>query len=343
VFFWWRRTLRGGKMRRMRPHLISPTDRDELSRLVIDAIDTVGIHRIVTKLSTLSPRAIYEVESLVGCLPHVFARRQRWSWFRPATNRVIEVDPVHAPVLMFNRSGYVREAALKAVNQLPDTPFFLAALVRRLNDWVEPVRRAAEESAKRELPRLSTRTVVGTAPFLLERMAHWGRWSSPPAIVLDTLARPDCVHELVVQFEKTAEMPARVLRSALRFGLLDNHLLSMFRAAKRPEFRAVALKAMLDGVVTWVTHYERQWVDKRYGRTRRVPILARRAIPRPAPVDVLIRQGAADQSPLVRRTAARGLVQHAASLSNIKRLMTLFDSDKSPSVRWCIEYLAQRQ
>jgi hypothetical protein len=160
-------------MRRMKPHLISPTDRNELSRLVIDAIDTVGIHRIVTKLSTLSPRAIYEVESLVGCLPHVFARRQRWSWFRPATNRVIEVDPVHAPVLMFNRSGYVREAALKAVNQLPDTPFFLAALVRRLNDWVEPVRRAAEESAKRELPRLSTRTVVGTAPFLLERMAHW--------------------------------------------------------------------------------------------------------------------------------------------------------------------------
>jgi hypothetical protein len=111
----------------------------------------------------------------------------------------------------------------------------------------------------------------------------------------------------------------------------------------RPEFRAVALKAMLNGEFMWVTHYERQWVDKRYGITRRVPVLARRTIRRPAPVDVLIRQGAADRSPLVRRAAAYGLVKHAMSLRNIKPLMTSFDGDKSPSVRWCVEYLARRQ
>jgi hypothetical protein len=276
----------------------------------------------------LSPQAIHEVERLLRCLPPVFAR-----WFRP--------DP-HAPVLMFNRNGYIREAALKAISQLPDTPFFLAALVWRLNDWVEPVRRAARGCADRELPRLSTRTIVGAAPFLLERMPYWGRWGSPLAIVLDTLARPDCVHELVAQFAKTAEIPAGALRGALRFGLLDNHLLSLSRTAMRPEFRAVALKAMLNSEVTWVTHYEQQWVDKRYGITRRVPILARRAILRPAPVDVLIRQGAADRSPLVRRAAAHGLVQHVASLSNIEPLISLFDSDKSPSVQGCMEYLARR-
>src|SRR5262249_58331580 len=98
--------------------------------------------------------------------------------------------------------------------------------------------------------------------------------------------------------------------AAMRFGLLDNHLLSMSRTAKRPEFRAGALKAMINGEVTWVTHYERQWVDKAYGTTRRVPVLARRAISRPVSLDVLIRQGAADRSPLVRRVAAHCLVQH---------------------------------
>lgn len=113
------------------------------------------------------------------------------------------------------------------------------------------------------------------------------------------------------------------------------------RTAKRPELRAVALKAIINSEVTWVTHYERQWVNKAYGIMRRVPVLGRRAILRPAPVDVLIRQGAADRSPLVRRVAAHGLVRHAASLSNIKSLMTLFDSDRSPSVRWNIEYLAR--
>ncbi len=137
----------------------------------------------------------------------------------------------------------------------------------------------------------------------------------------------------LLDFTKTAEIPAGALRAALRFGLLDSHLLSMSRTAMRPEFRAVALKAMLDSEVASVTHYERQWVDKRYGITRRVPILARLTIPRPAPVDVLLRQGAADRSPLVRRAAAYGLVQHAASLRNIKPLMISFSSDKSPSVQ----------
>jgi hypothetical protein len=327
----------------MKPQLISPTDRDELSRLMTNAIDAGGMHRIVTKVSMLSPQTIHEVERLLGCLPYVFARRTKLVLVRSGVSRAIEVDPVHASVFMFNRSGYVREAALKAIHQLPDTPFFLAALVWRLNDWVEPVRRAAADCANRELPRLSARTIAGTAPFLLERMSHWGRWSSLPAVVLDTLARPDCVEELVLQFAKTAEIPAGALRGALRFGLIDNRLLCISRTAKRPEFRAVVLKAMINGEVTWVTHYERQWVDKVYGITRRAPALARRAIARPAPIDVLIRQGAEDRSPLVRRVAAHGLVQHAASLSDIKPLMTLFGSDRSPSVRWNIEYLARRQ
>jgi hypothetical protein len=152
---------------------------------------------------------------------------------------------------------------------------------------------------------------------------------SPPAIVLDRLARADCVQELVAQFEKTTDIPAGALRSAFRFGLLDHHLLSISLTAKRPEFRAVALKAMLDGEVTWVTRYERQWADKRYGITRRVPILARRAVPRPAPVDVLIRHGAADRNSLVRRAATDGLVLHAANLTNIRSLMTLLIAKKA--------------
>ena len=38
-----------------------------------------------------------------------------------------------------------------------------------------------------------------------------------------------------------------------------------------------------------------------------------------------------------------GLVQHAEGLTDFKPLMTLFDRDKSPSVRWRIDYLARRQ
>jgi hypothetical protein len=143
---------------------------------------------------------------------------------------------------------------------------------------------------------LSVGAIVGAAPFLLERVPYWRRWSSPPAIVLDTLARPDCLDALVDKFATTVEISASVLRSALQFGLLDNHLLSMSRTARRPEFRAMVLKAMLDSEVTWVTRYERQWVDKSHGITRRVPVLGRRSIIRPVSVDTLIRQGATDRN-----------------------------------------------
>jgi len=328
-------------MHYMKRHLPS-ADRDELARLVTDAHDPVLVDRLISKVSMLLPQAIYEVENVVGGFPRIIGHRASWSWFWHTADSISGIDPIYAPVLMFNRSGYAREAALKTIKQLPDTSFFLAALVWRLNDWVEPVRRAATECANRELPRLSVGTIVGAAPFLLERMPYWRRWSSPPAIVLDTLARPDCLDELVRKFATTVEISAAALRTALRFGLLDNHLSSMSLTARRPEFRAMVLKAMLDNEVTWVTHHERQWVDKRYGVTRRVPVLGRRSIVRPAPVDTLIRQGAADRSPLVRRVAAHGLVQHATSLGYIEPLVELFKNDQSPSVRWDIEYLMRR-
>jgi hypothetical protein len=60
----------------MKQHHIPLADRDEFSRFVID---TIGIDR--TRVSMLSPRTIYEVESLIGCLPHVFGSRQSSSTF----------------------------------------------------------------------------------------------------------------------------------------------------------------------------------------------------------------------------------------------------------------------
>jgi len=119
-------------------------------------------------------------------------------------------------------------------------------------------------------------------------------------------------------------------------------VLALSRTALRPGIRAIALKALLEGEVTWIARYERQWTDKRYGQTRRVPVLDRRAVTRPVPLDVLIRQGATDRSVPVRRTAASFLAEHAARLGDIKPLMDLFDGEKNPSVRWYIAYLAER-
>jgi hypothetical protein len=56
----------------MKQHLIPLADRDEFSRFVID---TIVINR--TRVSMLSPRTIYEVESLIGCLMYLARDKAR--------------------------------------------------------------------------------------------------------------------------------------------------------------------------------------------------------------------------------------------------------------------------
>jgi hypothetical protein len=327
-------------MQAMTPRILTADARAELLQLVASTMSQSAaagdVGRLVARLSILSPKAIHEIEAMVGVLPWTATREFRRASFVVPSGPISEIEPAHAPLLMFNRSGFVREAALRAIDQLPDTPFFVAALVWRLNDWVQQVRRAAEDCALRVLPGLSSQTIAEAAPFLLERMPYWGRWEGTPQIVLDALARHDCVAELALRFETA-------LRGALRLALLDDHLLPLSRKAKRPEFRAAALKALIDGEINWITHYKWEWVDKRYGITRGVPVLERRPVSRPIPVDALIIQGAADRSPMVRRVAASGLVRHAGDIANVERIISLFDGDGSPGVRWRMDYLARRE
>jgi hypothetical protein len=63
-------------------------------------------------------------------------------------------NPDYAWLFLFHGNGYVREAALDAINDPPSSPFFFAALTWRLNDWVWQVREAAAECASRVLPRM---------------------------------------------------------------------------------------------------------------------------------------------------------------------------------------------
>src|SRR5262249_14737116 len=101
--------------------------RAELSRLVASASETRtgegALERLVEVISVLPPKAIHEVEDLVGRLTHALAAVDpRATWMiRRASVWSQRITPDHAPVFMLNKSGYVREAALSAVTQLPNT------------------------------------------------------------------------------------------------------------------------------------------------------------------------------------------------------------------------------
>lgn len=335
-----------GRYRHMKLQTLTPEVRAQLNDLIArtskEPSDTAAAELLIEQLSALQPNAIHEVERLAGYRRHVPLFEQQPSWSYGSIFRADRADITHAPILMFNKNGFVREAALTAINRLPDSAFFVAALAWRLNDWAEPVRLAAEACAGRVFPQLSAQTIADAAPFLLERMPSWGRWATPPEILVRVLQRPDCTSELASRFNTSPAVSAAALRGALRLALFDDHLVDLSRTAVRPHFRAMILKALLDREVTWVDSYVREWVDKRYGIDRRVPVLGRRPLTPVVAIPDLIRLGAHDPSPLVRRVAARALVDHASSVSSIDQLMASFATDKSPSVRWCMDYLARR-
>ena len=280
----------------------------------------------------LPPKAIFEVEDLVGRLPNalVVAPEQRAAWFRrvPVWNGRIEPD--HAPVLMMSKSGYVRQAALSALTQLP-TPrsslqHWCGGSMIGFNRF-DTLRGLALNGCFLKWRR---RPLSALNRFCWNAYRPGVDGSRHRTLCSSIFCCPECTAELVLQFARSTEISAGALRTAMRLAIFDNHILALSQTAMRPEFRAVLLKSMLDGEVTWVAHYERQWVDKRYGITRRVPVLARRPLQRQAPVDALIRQGAKDQSAQVRRAAASGLVKHAADLVDVEQLMALFAADQSP-------------
>jgi hypothetical protein len=93
------------KMHGMKRYLAS-SDRDELARLMAEAQNKASADDLIAKVSMLSPKAIYEVEEVLGCLPETFAQRPSWSRLWRSADHV-------APVLMFralpekNESGRI--------------------------------------------------------------------------------------------------------------------------------------------------------------------------------------------------------------------------------------------
>jgi hypothetical protein len=73
---------------------------------------------------------------LLSCLRNFLTRS--WPFSRSWSEQVLlGQNPDIAWLFLFHPSGYVRQAALDCISDPPNSPFYLAALVWRLNDWVE--------------------------------------------------------------------------------------------------------------------------------------------------------------------------------------------------------------
>jgi len=248
--------------------------------------------------------------------------------------QLLRKRPDYAWLFLFHPNGYVREAALDCINNPPTSPFFFSALAWRLNDWVGPVRQAAERCAERVLHQTVADVAANAALYLLDRRLAWGRWSDEPKVLDSVFGRKDVIAALAMQLQEHSTGPlATCLRNTLRYPNVDEHLLCLAANAVQPSVRAVAYQCLIFGTATWSVGFEWAWIDKVYGLRRRVPKLDRRDIQRTRSVADLIREAVRDKSPFVRRVAADALIAARSKLPDEEALIAHLAKDRSSAIR----------
>jgi hypothetical protein len=247
---------------------------------------------------------------------------------------LLRKKPDYAWLFLFHLNGYMREAALDAVNSPPTSPFFFSALAWRLNDWVPPVRQAAERCAGRVLHRTDADVAANAALYLLDRRLVWGRWSDGPKVLDSVFAREDVIAALALRLREQSTGPlAACLRNTLRYPNIDEHLPRLAAAATQPSVRAVAYQCLTSGKASWSVGFEWTWIDKVYGLRKRIPKLATRDIQRIRPAAYFIREAIRDKSPFARKVAADALIAARSQLPDEEALIAHLAKDPSPEIR----------
>lgn len=252
----------------------------------------------------------------------------------PSDRELLAANPGFAWLFLFHPSGYLREAALWHIATPPTSPFFVAALAWRLNDWVGPVRRAAMKCFKRVSANIPAAVVADAALYLLERRFVWGRWSDEVAALDPMFARGDVLAALAVQLEKcpTGGLSG-CLRSALRYPGIDQHLPRLANAAVQPSVRAIAYQCLILRKASWLVGFDWIWLDKVYGSQRRIPKLDSRGIESDRPVTDLIAEGIRDRSPFVRKIVADAMIVVRSQIADERALVSQLVNDPNPVVR----------
>lgn len=301
---------------------------------------------IFAPLFELPPERIVRAEREIVEAASLYEWPQNGLWFKtPFRRRYTTLEqlarlPGLEYLFLFHRYGYVREAALRKISGPLPSAFIFAAIVWRLNDWVEPVRAAAVECARRCFPITSANAVTEAAIPLLERHHSWGRWRAERELLWLAIARSDVAIQLADLIVKSEKGPtAKVLRFALKADVFDPYLLPMMQSASQPAVRAVAARTLIDGLAIWQEGWEWQWVDKSLGLRRRVPALAQRKITVAVEREQIVAFCIRDKSALVRKVAIAGAIRHGLGSAETLQLAQSLKNDPSRAVRERAEFV----
>lgn len=332
----------------------------EHARRVADAVEHARslapqLNLLVDRLRALPAASATRIEGRLrsaGALYSIEPHPQCWTPLRQQQRRTraghlaaLGQAPALAHLYVFHADGYVREAAIRSLTVPPASAFEIAAIALRLNDWVAEVRGAARDYAERTFSGIAPEVAAAAAEHLLTQIELRRRWSEEDrASLIALFARAEVVAAIAGRLMQMRTGPAAtLLRQTLRNPGIDALLPELARHAHLTSVRAIALDALVMRRARWVTGFERQWIDKTYGISRRVPVFAERPIVHGLDVEALVAEAARDRATAVRKVACAWLIANMSELPPaVHDLVAALAEDKTPSIRERARFIRSR-
>jgi hypothetical protein len=332
-------------MKRQAQNVLTPLLATKLVAFAVHGAADSELQSILADLSCLPAHVVVRASAAI-----VVAARLGW---QPLTHRSTTAEPIfardlalmrrnpdYAWLFLFHPNGHAREAALDTIHTPPSSPFFLSALVWRLNDWAKPVRLAAERCFQRAQQQIAADVAASAAPYLLDRRHKWGRWGTEAGLLDSIFGRKD-VLAMFAQFiqQEANGSIGKYLRHVLQYPAIDEYLPMLAASAIQPQVRAIAYQCLLTNSAAWSIGSEWQWIDKIYNIRKRVPKFDRRILSGSSARPDLYWQAARDRSVIVRRAVADAMIAAHAPVPDAERLIAHLAQDKNPSVRSRADFL----
>ncbi len=318
---------------------LSPEARDLLRSLHQGADPEATLETILHQFTTIPPESIATASLQIRHDAGLYAAPTSSFWLSPPKPhdalRLLKQTPGLEFIHIFHSNGYVREASLNKISVSLQSPFLVAAVMWRMNDWVEPVRTAAFLCAQRVFPLTQPDVIARAGLGLLKRQHGWERWGEGERSMIDELyARPDVTAELAkLLIQQTTGPTPSTFRHALRTPLLDAYLEDISARSVNPMVRAIAAEALIDGMARWRSGFRWDWIDKRYNLKQCSPIYSHRKLVCSASSIEVADRAILDRSPQVRRVVLDCIGRNSLPGDAGRHYARQVEFDKSPAVR----------
>lgn len=231
--------------------------------------------------------------------------------------------------------GYRREKTLRTISGAAPNAFFFSLALRRLNDWVPQVRKAARET----LPELARSTApIHVVEAICVSATNWNSWgrieSADKEIILHIIQQDSLIELFKSKLISSTSGPMATLFAQLgRTNILDKYIEEIASVAKQPFIRAKAYRCLFERKMSWSDGVRWEWTDKRYCQGHYVTTISERKISPEIPINDLLIQASADRSSIVRRVAAEFLIKELDNLGEKAiAFANMFAIDKAKSV-----------